>query len=140
MKNFRVEDPRRRPGVKKKFQKIIDLNLVFEVIVQQPKVCLASCTLPEWLKSMFFFENSWSLSNALHLKIFQKTLLLALWGKQCIVSSNYSFFHVVAHCAMYTSFGLLEEFRSIEIWIHRSVYSTYGMYFTLGKYVFVTFF
>ena len=79
-------------------------------------------------------------------------LSLKLITKVCLVFTHQ---YRVVHCtyedgtAMHRSFGLFEEFRSIEIWINTAqkcacivytILDSMHMYFTLGKYVFVTFF
>ena len=80
MKFYGVEGPRRKPGVKKKFQKLP--ILIFEVIVQPLKVCLGGCTITSKIKINVFCKKF--LHSEFHLRAepsiltkFQKTLILA---------------------------------------------------------------
>ena len=84
-----------------KFQKM--LILVFQVIVQLPKVFLGGCTFTSKTKTNvflnFFFTPGllWGPSTAFHSKKFQKTMILAFEANSKL-SSNYTFPHVLALC------------------------------------------
>ena len=88
-KNFRLERPWRRPGVKKKFKET--LILVFEVIVQPPKYTLGCCIiLPQRFNQCFMklFLYSRSPLEPLHSKKSQKTVILAFEANRALSCQN----------------------------------------------------
>ena len=127
-----------------------ELILVFKVIVQSPKICLGGCMTTSKTKINVFVNISSLHFRDLPLEKISKNVQFILRGKQYFLLPKWTFFRVLAHCALFTYYYVLilclQEFCEFRakcglLWCYDwvSIPMVYTQVVTLATYVFFIF-